>query len=74
MIPKEVMKASESRKHLGGELRKIGTYNGRDVYSYIYREPVTIGYPELYVWNGKDVEVVKEEEALLLQSAISEQH
>ncbi len=65
-IPQAVVKAAEDRKHLGGTLTMVGKYKKQEVYTYIYAEPVTIGMPELYLWNGKSVQTIVEEQALEL--------
>ena len=70
MIPKQVEAAAEGRKHLGGQLKKFGQYKGFDVYSYEYQEPMTIGMPELYLWDGSKVEVVGSEKALRIISSL----
>lgn len=67
-IPKQVIKAAEGRKHIGGVLRMFGHYKGFEVYSYEYAEEVTIGMPEIYLWDGTNVKVVDGEEALNLIS------
>ena len=63
-IPKQVIKAAEGRKHLGGTLKVIGERNGAVVYTYFYDTPMTIGMPELYLWDGHKVVVIEDEEAL----------
>lgn len=67
-IPKQVIKAAEDRANLGGTLKMIGKHKGYDVYTYDYPIPVTVGMPELYLWNGNKVKVIREEEALELIS------
>ena len=62
-IPQAVIKAAESRKDLGGTLQRLCKFKGEEVYSYVYDEEMTIGMPELYLWNGKRVRVVSEEQA-----------
>lgn len=57
-IPQAVINAAENRKDYGGSLQMLCTYKGDEVYSYVYDEDVTIGMPELYLWNGKRVVVV----------------
>lgn len=69
MIPKEIIKIAEERKDCG-ELKKIGTYEGKDVYSYTYDEPMTIGMPEFYLWDGKHASIVRDDEALNIIDAL----
>ena len=57
-IPQEVIKAAEGEAFLGGSLQLLCKYEGEEVYSYVYDEPVTIGMPEFYLWNGKRVRIV----------------
>lgn len=69
-IPQQVTKAAESRKSLGGSLQLLCKFKGEEVYSYVYEEDVTIGYPELYLWNGKRSKTVSGESALKLLSEL----
>lgn len=64
MIPKKVIKAARYRISLGGNLTKVGKYNGLDVYTCKFDEVMTIGLPEVYLWDGTNVKVVSGEEAL----------
>jgi hypothetical protein len=68
-IPRKVIEAARGRKHLGGKLEVIGKYNRKDVYSYVYNIPMTIGMPELYLWDGNVVQVIEGEEALSIISS-----
>ncbi len=63
-IPQIVIKAAEGRKHLGGTLQLVGKYRKQEVYTYIYTEPMTIGMPEVYLWDGKRAQTINEEHAL----------
>ena len=69
-IPQQIIKASESRKHLGGSLQRLCKYKGEEVYSYVYDEEMTIGYPELYLWNGHRARTVSGESGLKLLSEL----
>ena len=68
-IPVKVIKAAEDLKHLGGTLELLGKYNGKDVYTYSFPEPMTIGMPILYLWDGNKVQVVSGEESLSIISS-----
>ena len=70
-IPIKVIKAAQGRKHLGGKLEVIGQYKGKTVYSYVYTVPMTIGMPELYLWDGNKVQVIEGEEAFPIISSFS---
>lgn len=65
-IPQLVIEASVGRADCGGHLKLLCKYKGEDVYSYVYDEPMIIGLPEFYMWNGKHVRVVNGEEGLYL--------
>lgn len=69
-IPQQIIKAAESRKHLGGSLQRLCKYKGEEVYSYVYDEEMTIGYPELYLWNGHRARTVSGESGLKLLSEL----
>ena len=71
MIPKKVIEAAEERIALGGKPVKIGEYKGFEVYSCEFREELTVGLPELYLWNGSFVKIVDGEEALVLMGSVS---
>lgn len=71
MIPKDIIKLAESRKDLGGVLQLIGKYKGKEVYSYVYSEPMTIGMPEVYLWDGVHATLVGGENALVIISSAS---
>ncbi len=62
--PKAVIKAAEGRKPLGGTLQLVGKYRRQEVYTHIYAEPMTIGMPEVYLWDGKIVHTIQEMRAL----------
>ena len=63
-IPKPVVEASLDRADCGGHLKLLCNYKGEEVYSYVYDEPMIIGLPEFYLWNGEYVQVVNGEEGL----------
>lgn len=63
-IPQAVIKAAESRKDLGGTLQKLCKFKREEVYSYVYDEEMTIGMPELYLWNGKRCKTIDGDFAL----------
>ena len=69
MIPQAVMNAAADRKHLGGTLKLLGHNKGKEVYTYFYPEPMTIGMPELYLWDGARVQTIGGEEALAIISS-----
>lgn len=64
VIPPAVIDASKERASLGvGKLALVGHLNDSDVYSYKFDEPLTIGMPELYLWDGSTVSVLSGFEA-----------
>lgn len=71
MIPIEIIEAAAERISLGGFPVKIGEHNGYEVYSCEFDEEMTIGLPEVYLWDGSTVKIIAGEEALLIISAIS---
>lgn len=71
MVPKKVIEAAEERIALGGQPVKIGEYKGFEVYACEFQEEMTVGMPELYLWNGSFVKIVDGEEALVLMGSVS---
>lgn len=71
MIPKKVIEAAEERIAIGGQLAKIGEYKGFEVYTCEYQEEMTIGLPELYLWDGSRVKTVCGEEAPEIMGSVS---
>jgi hypothetical protein len=67
-IPQPVIKASKQREALGnGHLERIGKWNGKDVFSFVFDETITVGLPEYYLWDGKRVKVVAGVDALKIE-------
>lgn len=71
MIPKEVIEAAGERMSLGGYPVKIGEYKGSEVFTCEFKEEMTIGLPELYLWDGRRVKVIAGEEALVIMASFS---
>lgn len=71
MIPQAVIMKASTREHLGGKLEAIGKYHGMDVFTYVYSVPMTIGMPELYLWDGKKVKVIDGVKAISIISSFS---
>ena len=71
MIPKKVIEAAGERITLGGYLVKIGEYKGLEVYICEYNEVMTIGMPDVYLWDGSKVEIIGGEEALEIMTSVS---
>lgn len=70
-IPKEVIEASKELSQLyDGTLELIGNYKGSSVYSLKFKEPVTIGLPEIYLWDGKTAKTVYGDKSLEILSSI----
>ena len=70
MIPKSVARVAEDRSYLGGTLKMFGVYKGRQVYTYQYSKPVTVGLPVIYLWDGKRVKEIEGEDALAILSSL----
>lgn len=64
MIPKKIIEAAADRISLGGYPAKVGKYKELDVFTCKFDEEMTIGLPEVYLWDGTNVKVVSGEEAL----------
>ena len=62
--PAAVRRAARSRIQCGGFLVLIGRYDGQEVYTCNYYEDVTIGPPEVYLWDGHKVTTITGEDAL----------
>ena len=60
MIPKKVIEAARGRIDAGGTLCKVNRRGNKDVYMCVFPEDnqVTIGLPEIYLWDGAKVETV----------------
>lgn len=69
-IPKQVIEAAKGRADCGGRLEVICNYESKEVYSYVYDEPMIIGLPEFYLWDGSKVDVVRGEDALGLMDKL----
>ena len=63
-IPEQVLRLASKdirmEPHIGGELTYFGRYEGKDVYSFSYKEDVTIGLPTAYLWDGKEATSVSD--------------
>lgn len=64
--PAAVRRAARSRLNLGGYIIYIGQYQGQEVYTCKFDEEVTIGPPEVYLWDGHKVTTITGENALEL--------
>ncbi|MBQ2501191.1 MAG: hypothetical protein II524_01860 [Bacteroidales bacterium] len=62
--PAAVRRAAKSRLKLGGYIIYIGQYQGQEVYTCKFDEEVTIGPPEVYLWDGHKVTTITGENAL----------
>ena len=62
--PAAVRRAAKSRLNLGGYIIYIGQYQGQEVYTCKFDEEVTIGPPEVYLWDGLKVTTITGENAL----------
>lgn len=69
-IPKQVIEAAKGRADCGGRLEVICNYESKEVFSYVYDEPVIIGPPEFYLWDGEKAETVQGDDALELLSKL----
>ena len=61
--PAAVRRAARSRLNLGGYIIYIGQYQGQEVYTCKFDEEVTIGPPEVYLWDGHKVTTITGENA-----------
>ncbi len=59
-----VRRAARSRLNLGGYIIYIGQYQDQSVYTCAFDEAMTIGEPEVYLWDGKKVTTITGENAL----------
>lgn len=57
-------KYAKNRIELGGKLEKIGMSGDKEVWICTFKNPITIGYPEIYLWDGYKVDVINGEDAL----------
>ena len=58
-IPQSVIKVAKHRLELGkSKIQLIAKWQQYDVYTVNYEETMTIGLPELYLWDGNSVRVV----------------
>lgn len=70
MIPDKIQKAAQERVDLGGKVILLGEHSGREVYVCEFEEPVTIGLPEVYLWDGQIAQTVIGEKAANIISAL----
>ena len=63
-VPKEITALAQERIELGGRVVKIGERNGFEVYSCEYDQEMSIGLPEVYIWDGEKAELISGEDAL----------
>ena len=61
--PAAVRRAAKSRLNLGGYIIYIGQYQGQSVFTCAFDEEMTIGEPEVYLWDGKKVTTITGENA-----------
>jgi hypothetical protein len=61
--PAAVRRAAKSRHNLGGYIIYIGQYQDQSVYTCAFDEAMTIGEPEVYLWDGKKVTTITGENA-----------
>ena len=54
-IPSAVRKAARHRTRLGGHVVPIGVRDGKTIFICEFDEEVTIGLPEVYLWDGENV-------------------
>ena len=65
-------KAAEERLELGGHLVLLGEMDGQQIYTVEFDEIMTVGCPQVYVWDGEKVDTISGDEAgLLIASFIS---
>lgn len=68
-IPQAVKDAAKARIAIGGKLVRLGVFMDATVYHCTFREDVTIGYPEVYLWDDSDVQTITGEKALTVLSS-----
>lgn len=64
-VPSAVKKAARHLTRMGGHVVPLCTRDGKTVYICEFDEEVTIGLPEVYLWDGQNVETVFGEEAFV---------
>ncbi len=58
-IPQAVLnKARELLSSYDCEVQMIGVYEQKEVYIINFHEDVTIGLPEVYLWDGKNCKTI----------------
>lgn len=67
-IPKQVTEAAKGLADYGGTIIKIGFYKSQEVYSWHFDEPVTIGLPEIYLWDGQRARTICGDKAVKIIS------
>ena len=55
-IPLKVREAMKVEAKRRGNSEDLGVYKGKTVWSYSYADPVSIGYPFIYLFDGRAVE------------------
>ncbi len=51
-IPSKILRLAKEFSQYDGYVIFIGTYNGKEIYTYHFNEIVTTGMPVFYVWDG----------------------
>lgn len=70
MIPEKVQKLAQERVDLGGKVILLGGYEGKEVYICDFEEPVSIGLPEVYLWDGEAAQTIIGKRAADIISAL----
>lgn len=62
-IPFKVREAMrQEANHHKGNIEYLGVYHGKTVWMYNYQEPVSVGPPSAYLFDGSNVEYLCGEE------------
>jgi len=71
-IPQQVIEAASSEVEIGGKVVYECDYKGEQVFDCHYDQPVVIGMPIFYLWNGERVNKVGGREGLELLGTLNE--
>lgn len=70
-IPDKVREAmNDELNHYKGSIEYIGVYKGKTVWQFGYSEPVCVGLPSIYLFDGKNVEYLCGEEVFSIISQL----
>ncbi len=70
-IPAKIKEAMKDElNHYKGSIVYLGVYEGKTVWQYEYSEPVCVGLPSIYLFDGQEVNYLYGEEVFPIISQL----